>query len=92
MIGAETVADARRAVEIALEKTKRNAGEIYVSDAGHLEFAYSPRADQHLVLPSTFPEESLWICLRISGSDRFCHGGSGGESSRCGHRKIYDAG
>ena len=36
--------------------------------------------------------KSLWICLRISGSDRFCHGGSGGESSRCGHRKIYDAG
>ena len=48
VIGAETVADARRAVEIALEKTKRNAGEIYVSDAGHLEFAYSPRADQAL--------------------------------------------
>lgn len=48
MIGAETVADARRAVEIALERTRRNAGEIYVSDAGHLEFAYSPRADQAL--------------------------------------------
>lgn len=48
VIGAETVADARRAVEIALEKTERNAGEIYVSDAGHLEFAYSPRADQAL--------------------------------------------
>ena len=48
VIGAETVADARRAVEIALEKTKRNAGEIYVSDAGHLEFAYSASAGQAL--------------------------------------------
>ena len=48
VIGAETVADARRAVEIALEKTERNAGEIYVSDAGHLEFAYSASAGQAL--------------------------------------------
>ena len=37
VIGAETVADARKAVELTLEKTKKNAGEIYVSSAGHLE-------------------------------------------------------
>ena len=45
VIGAETVADARKAVELTLEKTKKNAGEIYVSSAGHLEMAFSPRAD-----------------------------------------------
>ena len=56
VIGSETVADARRAVEIALEKTKRNAGEIYVSDVGHLEFAYSPRADQALGLAFGIPK------------------------------------
>ncbi len=48
VIGAETVADARRAVEIALERTAQNAGEIYVNDAGHLEFAFSASADQAL--------------------------------------------
>ena len=57
VIGAETVADARRAVEIALEKTKRNAGEIYVSDAGHLNLPIPHGRIRHLVLPSTFPEE-----------------------------------
>ena len=50
VIGAETVADARKAVELTLEKTKKNAGEIYVSSAGHLEMAFSPRADQALEL------------------------------------------
>lgn len=46
VIGADTVADARRAVEIALERTKRNSGEIYLNDAGHLEMAFSASADQ----------------------------------------------
>ncbi len=38
------VSDVRRAVEIALELTRRNAGEIYISHAGHLEFAFSASA------------------------------------------------
>ena len=39
VIGSRDVSDARRAVEIALELTKRNAGEVYINSAGHLEFA-----------------------------------------------------
>lgn len=45
IIGGKDVSDVRRAVEIALELTDKYAGEIYISDAGHLEFAYSASAD-----------------------------------------------
>lgn len=55
VIGADTVADARRAVETALEKTARNAGEIYVNDAGHLEFAFSASAGQALGMAFDIP-------------------------------------
>lgn len=55
VIGAETVADARRAVEIALERTEQNAGELYVSDAGHLEFAFSASAGQALGMAFGIP-------------------------------------
>ncbi len=44
VVGSRDVSDARRAVEIALELTKRNAGEVYINSAGHLEFAYSASA------------------------------------------------
>ena len=52
VVGGRDVSDARRAVEISLELTKRNAGEVYINSAGHLEFAYSARAGQ--VLSSFF--------------------------------------
>ena len=52
VLGASDVSDARRAIEIALELTKRNAGEVYINSAGHLEFAYSARSGQ--VLSSFF--------------------------------------
>lgn len=57
VIGAETVADARRAVEIALEKTKRNAGRSMsaMPDIWNLPIPHG--RIRHLVLPSTFPEE-----------------------------------
>lgn len=45
-IGAQDVEDARRAVEMALKLIKRNAGEVHISQAGHLEFAYSANAGQ----------------------------------------------
>lgn len=48
IIGGNTVSDARRAVEISLELIERNAGEVYISDAGHLEFAYSSGAGEAL--------------------------------------------
>lgn len=46
ILGGNTVSDVRRAVEISLELTNRNAGELYISEAGHLEFAFSASADQ----------------------------------------------
>ncbi len=44
VIGGEDVSDVRDAVSMALELTTRNAGEVYINTAGHLEFAYSARA------------------------------------------------
>lgn len=48
IIGGENVSDVRRAVEISLEFTTKYAGELYISEAGHLEFTYSASADQAL--------------------------------------------
>lgn len=46
IIGGETPSDARRAVELALEYIDINAGEIYISEAGHMEFQYSARSGE----------------------------------------------
>ena len=48
IIGGYSVSDVRRAVEIALEYTEKYAGELYISEAGHLEFTYSASASQAL--------------------------------------------
>ncbi len=48
VVGGENVSEARRCMEMTLELTNRNAGELYISEAGHLEFAYSARAGQAL--------------------------------------------
>lgn len=48
VVGSNSVLDARRCIEIALEKVLLHAGEVYISDAGHLEFAYSARAGKAL--------------------------------------------
>lgn len=48
IIGGDNVSDVRRAVELALEYTKKYAGELYISDAGHLEFTYSANSDHAL--------------------------------------------
>ena len=41
VVGGNDVSDVRHAIEIALELTKKHAGEVYINEAGHLEFAYS---------------------------------------------------
>ena len=46
LIGGETPADVKRAVELALEYIDINAGEIYISEAGHMEFQYSARCGE----------------------------------------------
>lgn len=48
VVGGHDVSDVRRAIEIALELTERNAGEVYINSAGHLEFAYSASAGEVL--------------------------------------------
>ena len=48
VIGGNDVSDVRHAIELALELTKKNAGELYISESGHLEFTYSANASQAL--------------------------------------------
>ncbi len=44
VLGGENVSDVRRAIELALELTDKYAGELYISQAGHLEFTYTASA------------------------------------------------
>ena len=55
VIGGDNVSDVRRAVEISLEYIKKYAGELYISQAGHLEFTYSACADESLHLAFDAP-------------------------------------
>ena len=56
VMGGRDVSDVRQAVEIALELTERNAGEVYINSAGHLEFAYSASAGKALSAAFGAPE------------------------------------
>lgn len=44
VLGGNDVSDVRHAIQISLERTAKYAGELYISQAGHLEFAYSASA------------------------------------------------
>lgn len=46
VIGGHDAADVRSAISMALELTYKYAGEVYINEAGHLEFAYSARAGE----------------------------------------------
>ena len=48
VIGGDDVPDVRSAMSLALELTNKYAGELYISEAGHLEFAYSASAGKVL--------------------------------------------
>lgn len=56
IIGGSNVSDVRRAVELALEYTEKYAGELYISEAGHLEFTYSANANQALGMAFGAPQ------------------------------------
>jgi microcompartment protein PduB len=56
VLGGRDVSDVRRAVEIALELTQKNAGEVYINQAGHLEFAYSASAGEALSMAFDAPK------------------------------------
>ena len=55
VLGGDNVAEVRRAVQIALSLTDKYAGELYISQAGHLEFVYSASAGA--VLKKAFDAE-----------------------------------
>ena len=44
VLGGDDVSDVRHAAQLSLEHTKKYAGELYISQSGHLEFAYSASA------------------------------------------------
>lgn len=44
IFGSEDVADARRAVEVALKELDRTFGDVYANEAGHIELQYTARA------------------------------------------------
>lgn len=44
VIGSKDVSDARACITRALELVSRNAGEVHISNAGHLEFGYTASA------------------------------------------------
>jgi microcompartment protein PduB len=48
VIGGKTVTDAKQGVKTALELIDKHAGEVYISEAGHLEFAFSSSAGEAL--------------------------------------------
>ncbi len=55
MIGGDNVSDVRRAVDITLEYIGKYAGELYISQAGHLEFTFSACADKALHMAFNAP-------------------------------------
>lgn len=44
VLGGNDISDVRHAVQLALELTEKYAGELYISESGHLEFAYPASA------------------------------------------------
>lgn len=48
VIGANSVEDCTNAIQMALRLTDKYVGEVYMSDAGHLEFCYSASAGKVL--------------------------------------------
>ena len=58
----------RHAISMALELTNKNAGEVYISESGHLEFSYSASAGQVLNKASEYQWEKhsdLWLALLL---------------------------
>lgn len=64
VVGSQNVADARRCIEIALEKVTLHAGEVYISAAGHLELAFSARAGAalHMAFQAPLDKAFGFIC------------------------------
>lgn len=46
VLGSKTPSDVREAISLALTGTAHHAGDVYISDSGHLEFAFTARAGE----------------------------------------------
>lgn len=66
VLGGADTSDVRHAVELALELTNKYAGELYISQAGHLEFAYSASAGP--ALQKAFGAAPREACGFMAGS------------------------
>ena len=66
VIGGNTPSDVRKAIEIALSLTDKYAGELYISQAGHLEFTYSASAGK--VLQKAFSAKANQAFGFLAGS------------------------
>ena len=55
ILGGDSVSDVRRAVDISLKYIEKYAGELYISQAGHLEFTYSDCAVRALNMAFNAP-------------------------------------
>ena len=44
VLGGNDISDVRHAIELSLSLTNKYAGELYISQSGHLEFAFSASA------------------------------------------------
>lgn len=56
ILGSENVADVRRATELAVKYIDVNCGEIWISEAGHLECQYSARSGEAISSFFDIPE------------------------------------
>ena len=62
VLGGNDVSDVRHAISLALELTNKYAGEVYISESGHLEFAFSASAGPAIHKPSAH----LWVKHLVS--------------------------
>ena len=55
VLGGQDISDVRHAIQLSLDLTNKYAGELYISESGHLEFAFSASAGS--VLTKAFSAE-----------------------------------
>ena len=91
VIGGNDVSDVRHAISLALELTNKYAGELYISESGHLEFAFSANAGGALAMAfHAVPGEAFRIHGRFSGSDWTCNGRHCNEGFCSSYYTLYD--
>ena len=91
VIGGNDVSDVRHAISLALELTNKYAGELYISESGHLEFAFSANAGGALAMAfHAVPGEAFGIHGRFSGSDWTCNGRHCNEGFCSSYYTLYD--